>query len=60
MRLRTAVLITILLGVVLVMLAFLQHFAGGVITADHVAIAFAVIGLIVLTLGAFMMLTINN
>jgi hypothetical protein len=60
MRMRTAVLLTMLVGVVLVVLAFMQHFAGGVITADHVAIAFAIIGLVVLTLGAFMMLTINN
>jgi len=56
---KVAILLTILVGLALAVLAILQHVAG-IITADHVAIAFGVIGLIVFALGAFMALVRNN
>ena len=58
-RMKVAILPTILVGLALAVLAILQHVAG-IITADHVAIAFGVIGLIVFALGAFMALVRNN
>jgi hypothetical protein len=58
-RMKVAILLTILVGLALAVLAILQH-VDGIITADHVAIAFGVIGLIVFTLGAFMALVRNN
>ncbi|MBF6590401.1 MAG: hypothetical protein IVW57_07695 [Ktedonobacterales bacterium] len=56
---KLGVLLVLVVGVALLILALLQHF-NNLITADHVAIAFGVVGLIVLTLGAFLTLTNNN
>ena len=58
-RMKVAILLTIFVGLALAVLAILQHVAG-IITADHVAIAFGIIGLIVFALGAFMALVHNN
>ncbi len=58
-RMKIAILLTILVGLALAVLAILQH-VDGIITADHVAIAFGVIGLIVFALGIFMALVRNN
>lgn len=58
-RMKVAILLTMLVGLALAVLAILQH-VDGIITADHVAIAFGLIGLIVFALGAFMALVRNN
>jgi len=56
---KVAILLIILVGLALAVLAILQH-VDGIITADHVAIAFGIIGLIVFALGVFMALVHNN